>query len=204
MSSDQASPIDVSRETLERLQELRNLVIKWTSKINLVSKNSIEDIWNRHIWDSAQLVDGLEPVKNWVDIGSGGGFPGLVLAVLAKEHPIADELIFIESDQRKSAFLRTAIRELGLNAKVITARIETAEKQTAQILSARALADLTTLLSFAERHLHASGTALFPKGANWEKEVQDAQESWSFDLTVRKSVTDPSAAILQIKDIARV
>lgn len=194
---------DVSRETLERLKTLHALVLKWNRTINLISKTSIPDLWDRHIWDSAQVAFLKPTVAKWVDIGSGGGFPGLVVAIINKEIAPDCEMVMIESDVRKAAFLRTVIRELELNASVLAQRIEQAMPQHADVLSARALADLTVLLQFAERHLKADGTALFMKGTTWEKELKKASESWSFKSEVHKSRTEPDAAILEIKEIER-
>lgn len=195
---------NVSRETLDRLKTFHDLLVKWNVKINLVSKSSIPDLWNRHIWDSAQVVPLVDQADLWVDIGSGGGFPGLVVAIYALEKNPGRHVAMVESDQRKAAFLRTVIRELNLNASVKVQRVEALAPMQANVLSARALADLDQLLGFAERHLARKGSALFLKGEKWEKEVQRARESWSFELTAHKSITSPEAAILQIKEIQRV
>lgn len=196
--------IDVSRETLERLEVYVDLVRKWNPKINLVSKPSLDDIWQRHIADSVQLNNLAPSGDTWVDLGSGGGFPGIVLAILGLEAATDREFTLIESDHRKSTFLRTAIRELELKAQVLSQRIEEVPPLKADVLSARALADLDTLLGFASRHLHPAGTALFPKGETWEKEEHAAREQWSYSCEVIKSKTNPDAAILKIKDILRV
>ena len=195
--------LNVSRETHERLQAFSALVLKWTPKINLISKKDQVDIWSRHIVDSAQVAQAGYACDHWVDIGSGGGFPGLVVAVIAKETWPETRFTLIESDQRKGAFLRTAIRELGLNAKVLTARIEQAPSQNADILSARALADLSLLMGFADRHLSPSGIALFQKGANWQKEVDSAKQSWTFGVEAIKSQTHDDAVILKIQGVSR-
>ncbi|WP_424832140.1 16S rRNA (guanine(527)-N(7))-methyltransferase RsmG [Ruegeria sp.] len=195
--------LDVSRETLERLKEYSDLVERWNPKINLVSRNSLKDLWTRHIQDSVQVFRCAEPAQNWVDLGSGGGFPGLVCAIIAIEESPDTKFTLVESDQRKSAFLRTVIRECGANCTVISRRIEALEPLGADILSARALADLKTLISFCDRHLRASGTALLPKGANWKKELLEAQEEWQFQVEPITSVTEPQAAILKIKGVSR-
>lgn len=197
--------LNVSRETSECLKILADLLQKWNPKINLVSKSTLENLWTRHILDSAQVYDlAPHPVQHWVDIGSGGGFPGLVIALMAAEQNSPASVTLIESDQRKCAFLRTVLRETGTSASVITKRIEQAESQHASVLSARALADLSTLFSFASQHLAPDGIALFPKGMTWQKEVEQAQESWSFDLDVITSVTEPNSVTLKVKDIRRV
>lgn len=197
--------LNVSRETSDRLKKLADLLCKWNPKINLVSKTTLPDLWERHIYDSAQVFQCADhPVDHWVDIGSGGGFPGLVIAIMAAETNSPTKLTMIESDQRKCAFLRTVLRETGVTATVITKRIEQAEPQNASILSARALADLDLLFSFAERHLSETGTALFPKGATWEKELRKAEESWSFNHEVITSKTEAEAVILKVGEIRRV
>ncbi len=197
--------LNVSRETLTRLETLADLLVKWNPRINLVSKSTIDDLWTRHILDSVQVLRSAPAtVEHWVDIGSGGGFPGLVIALMSAEPEAPEKVTLIESDQRKCAFLRTVLRETGVSATVVTERIEKAVPQNADVLSARALADLSLLCGFGERHLSASGAAVFPKGARWEKELQSAQESWSFDCEVVKSITDPEAVILKIGELKRV
>jgi 16S rRNA (guanine527-N7)-methyltransferase len=199
-----ADDLNVSRETLEKLRAFSALVEKWTAKINLISKPSIPYLWQRHVLDSAQIFS-IEPsFDHWVDIGSGGGFPGIVIAIIAREESPLSRVTLIESDQRKSTFLRTAIRELDLSAIVISERIEAVDSQGADVLSARALADLPTLIGYAHRHLSPSGTCLFQKGNTWEKENEAAQKLWSYTFEAITSKTSPDAAILKIKDIARV
>ncbi|WP_204112590.1 16S rRNA (guanine(527)-N(7))-methyltransferase RsmG [Shimia biformata] len=202
--TDIAAALNVSRETLDRLEKLAELLQKWNPKINLVSKSTLSQLWARHILDSAQVFKLGRDVVHWVDIGSGGGFPGLVIALMKDEQGAPKRVTMIESDQRKCAFLRTVLRETGCEASILDQRIEKAPPQAADILSARALADLSVLCGFAERHLGGSGQAVFPKGANWQKEVALAQESWSFDLDVIQSKTEPEAVILKLGAIQRV
>ncbi len=194
--------LNVSRETIARLVEFEALVRKWTQKINLVSKATIDDIWDRHIVDSAQFCQYLpEKCVSFTDIGSGGGFPGVVLAAVLKEtHPEA-QVTLIESDTRKCAFLRNAARELELNATVLNERIEAAEPQDSDILTARALAPLHNLLPLVARHLSKDGTALLAKGQNWEQEIEEAQEKWAFRHIVHPSKTQKEAVILEVGEI---
>lgn len=197
--------LNVSRETSDRLEILSALLIKWNPKINLVSKSTIENLWTRHIADSAQLFTlRSETVGHWVDIGSGAGFPGLVVAILAAEKGNIGNLTMIESDQRKCAFLRTVLRETGVHATVIAERIEKVDCQNADVLSARALADLSTLFEFSEKHLRKTGIALFPKGISWENEVITAKKSWSFEFEAISSETEHKAVVLKVGDIQRV
>lgn len=200
----QVKGMNVSRETFERLTVFVQLVEKWNPRINLISKSSIPNIWDRHVADSVQLYRLAPESGSWVDIGSGGGFPGVIIAILAAEDVNRGPITLVESDQRKSTFLRTAIRELALSATVLSKRIEGLPPLNADVLSARALADLTALLGYAKYHLKPDGIAVFPKGAKWQKEHEDAQRLWSYSCEPIKSLTDPLAAVLKIKDIAHV
>jgi len=195
---------NVSRETFERLEAFGALVEKWTAKINLISKPSVPELWERHIIDSIQLYTLAPPQGRWVDLGSGGGFPGIVISILTSEKGEGHHVTLVESDQRKAVFLRTAIRELDLSSEVICDRIESISSLHADIISARALADLTSLLGYADMHLKPDGLAVFPKGENWKSEHEDAQSQWSYACEPIKSATNPSAAVLKIKDISRV
>ncbi len=196
--------INVSRETMDKLSGFVALVVKWTAKINLISKSSIPEIWQRHILDSVQIFDLAPAGGHWVDLGSGGGFPGIVIAILTQDTDIPHQVTLVESDLRKGTFLRAAIRELELQARVISDRIEKCDPLHADILSARALADLEKLLNHTERHLSPQGTALFPKGAQWQQEDAAARRLWSYDCEAVTSKTNPEAAILKIKEIKRV
>lgn len=195
--------LDVSRETFERLTQYVELVKRWNPKINLVSRKSLEDIWNRHIKDSVQVYRCAGSFENWADLGSGGGFPGMVCAIMAIEDAPDARFTFIESDQRKSAFLRNVARECGTKCTVVSKRIEAVEPLNADILSARALSDLRTLLSFCDRHLGKKGLALLPKGERWKKELEEAREEWKFDVDPITSLTEPQAVILKIKGVSR-
>lgn len=196
--------LNVSRETIERLEKFEEVLLKWNPRINLVSKSSLTDLWQRHIADSVQVFTCVEDAgESWLDIGSGGGFPGIVVAIMAAERSPKTKVTLIESDQRKSAFLRTAARECGVSISVLTERIEHAVPQNADILSARAVADLDALLEFSQRHLAVGGTSVFPKGANWKKEVDKAAQRWRFDVEPITSLTETEAVILKIKGVAR-
>jgi len=196
---------NVSRETLAHLEEYADLLRKWNPAINLVSKNTIKDLWQRHFYDSAQIYQlRAEKACKWADIGSGGGFPALVLAVMAKETAPVSHFTLVESDMRKSTFLGTVIRKLDLNAVVVSERIEETQPLDADILTARAVAPLEKLLGFANRHLKPGGIALFPKGDRFRDEIEQAMVNWRFDLEEIPSKTNPTGAILKIGDISRV
>lgn len=196
--------VDVSRETAARLETYAALLEKWNASINLVSKSTIPELWTRHFLDSAQLLELAPDGRAWADLGTGGGFPGLVVAILAAERRPDLRVTCLESDLRKATFLRSVIRETGIDATVIAGRIEQAAPLGADILSARALAPLDILLGYAERHLKPGGTALFPKGANHAEEVAQALATWTFRLDTYPSKTDPAATILKLGDIRRV
>ena len=195
---------NVSRETFDALCAFEGLVQKWSPKINLVSKADLSAVWTRHIQDSAQVFAHAPPTGHWVDIGSGGGFPVIVAAILSQGEGCDHRFTLVESDKRKCAFLRTAGRELGLKLTVHSERVEETTPLNADILTARALANLTALVGFAERHLNPDGVAIFPKGETWEKEHNAAQDVWSYRYEAIRSETNPAAAVLRIQDIARV
>lgn len=206
MSAGQGALRDVPRETSARLAAYAALLRKWNPAINLVSRSTLEALETRHIADSAQLFDLRPPgARHWVDLGSGGGFPGMVIAILAAEAEPDLRVTLIESDLRKATFLRTVARELDLgNVAILNTRIEDAPPQGADVLSARALAALPVLLGFAERHLGPDGIALFPKGARHAAELANALETWRATVQKFPSKTDPQAVILQLGGIARV
>ena len=195
--------MNASRETTDRFKLYLNLLRKWSPKINLVSKASLADAGKRHFSDSLQLVE-LCPLRpaHWVDLGSGAGFPGAVVAIaLARTHT---RVTLVESDQRKAAFLRTVSRETNVPFDVVANRIESLDPLDADVLSARALAPVDVLLEFTNRHMKKNGTAFFPKGETWANEVAHAEKQWRFSLEVHKSKTNANAAILQIGDLSRV
>lgn len=197
--------VNVSRETFAALKQYEAFIRRWTPAINLVSKNTVADLWDRHIADSAQVFTACDTsaVRSWVDLGSGGGFPGLVVAILAKDLRPAMRVTLVESDLRKATFLRQAAQALSLDVRVVSARIESLAPLSADILSARALAPLSELVSYAAKHLRDSGTAIFPKGVRYAEELADARKSWSFDVDTQPSLSEDNASILVIRNIHR-
>ena len=204
MSGRDLAGLSVSRETTERLNAYLDLLLKWTERINLVGRSTADDIWQRHFLDSAQLLTLAPEADTWLDLGSGGGFPGMVIAVLAKELRPALHLTLVDSDQRKCAFLRTVARDLDIACTLHCARIENLQPTSASIISARALADLPTLLALAHRHAHPDTTYLFPKGATWKNEVDNARKQWNFELEAITSQTQARSRILKINGVAHV
>lgn len=195
--------LDVSRETIARLEQLAELVVRWNPAINLVAAASVPEIMTRHIADSAQIVP-LAPASptSWVDVGAGGGFPGLVVAAILAETSPRTTVTLVESDRRKAAFLLTAAQAMGLRPVIRDERIEALEPQGADVLSARALAPLDRLLGLTSRHIAPDGIALFLKGRNVAAEIADARRTWRFDLAISPSLTDSDARILRIGGIA--
>ncbi|MFT4014535.1 MAG: 16S rRNA (guanine(527)-N(7))-methyltransferase RsmG [Paracoccus sp. (in: a-proteobacteria)] len=185
----------VSRET-EKLRGYAQLLRKWNPAINLVAPSTLQDLEIRHIEDSLGLSEIASKAQGpWLDIGSGGGLPGIVLGIMRQDLPIT----LMESDKRKCSFLRTAIRELALsNIQVLNARIEEATPQNVANVSARALAPMPLLLSYVSRHSAKDGRAWIMKGRNWQKEVVEARTFWSFDYIPHESRLEPGAAILEI------
>lgn len=196
------SGIDVSRETIDRLCKFEDIVLKWNPKINLISKSTIDDVWFRHITDSAQLHQYAPPnVSRWLDIGSGGGFPGIVMAAMSVGLGYQTDFTFVESDQRKATFLRAAARELELKVTVLAERVEATQAQNADVITARALKSVSELMPMLDRHIATEGIAILPKGRTFAGEIPAAQENWSFDMDGHASITDSDARILIVKDI---
>lgn len=195
----------VSRETTERLEVYAQLLRQWTPRINLVSRPSLDDLWTRHFADSAQLLPlAPEGARTWADLGSGGGFPGLVVAILAAERAPDLRVTLVESDHRKAVFLRTVAARTGVAVTVHAERSEGLAPLGADVVSARAMAPLGELLGHAARHLAPGGTAIFPKGAAWRREVEEALERWRFRCEDFPSETSSEAAILRFGEIERV
>lgn len=195
---------NVSRETMERLRLLEDLVAKWTPRINLISKRDRATIWDRHIADSAQIWQfSPEKPETWADFGSGGGFPGLVIGAFAADENPRLQLTLVESDQRKAAFLRQAVREMDIRCQVLAKRIEDVQPLAADVISARALASLPKLLEYLQLHGKESCVGIFPKGRRSNEEIEEARRDYRFKVTATPSITDEEAAILQISEVAR-
>lgn len=195
----------VSRETLQKLHIYCDLIRRWNPRINLVAASTIDDLWSRHIEDSMQIV-GLAPSTpaHWVDLGSGGGLPGVVCAIMSQELAPNCHFTLVESDKRKAAFLATCKHELALNMTVKSERAERLEPQRADVVSARALAPLPALLPLVARHMANDAIALLPKGKNHAAELEAARAEWQFTLASHVSQTDNLARILALRDIKRV
>jgi 16S rRNA (guanine527-N7)-methyltransferase len=188
--------LHVSRETLDRLDAFSATLRHWQRAINLVSPASLDHLWSRHFLDSAQVALYLpSTAKTVADLGSGAGLPGLVLAALRPDL----RLVLIESDGRKAAFLGEAARHMGLaNVRVVASRIELAAPVAADVVTARALAPLSKLLAWADRHRSDTAICLFHKGKGWRNELTEAMKDWDIPYDLFTSVTDRDAVILRI------
>lgn len=188
--------LNVSRETEEKLSLYHDLLIKWADTINLVAPGTLTEFRQRHLRDSLQLLDiAGSDWKTWCDLGSGAGFPGMVIAIAAQ--PL-QTVYLIESDKRKSSFLRAVARETGARAVIHAERIETASPKVADIVSARALAHLSKLLPFVERHMSARGRALLPKGETWKKELAETPDIGAYSYQTHESTTNARAVVFDI------
>ncbi len=198
----------VSRETLERLKIYHGLLLKWQRTVNLVAPASLDYAWERHFVDSAQLFSMLpEGATRWLDLGSGGGFPGLVIVAMGAENEPNIEVTLVESDIRKCGFLREVARAMGVRVHILSRRIGDIPQQSADVISARALSGLSALIEHAKPHLTTNTRLLFPKGGAWREEVETLPAHWQMICDPVPSVTHPDAVILkfdvsQLKDEA--
>ncbi|MDH4440186.1 MAG: 16S rRNA (guanine(527)-N(7))-methyltransferase RsmG [Rhizobium sp.] len=201
-----ADQLNVSRETRERLEKFAALFIKWAAKINLVAPSTTEALWSRHIADSLQLRNIVPDPARWIDLGSGGGFPGIVTAILLAE---AGEgwVDLVESNNKKCGFLRMALIETSARGAVHPVRIEDAQTRlkAPDVISARALADLDQLLVFTEPWAaqNSDMKLIFHKGRDYQAEIEKARGRWAFDLVIHQSVVEADSVILEITSLER-
>ena len=194
-----AAAADVSRETLARLERYADLLRKWNPRINLVGKSTLADLWRRHMLDSAQLFPLIpDKAKNIVDLGSGAGFPGMVLAIMG-----ATGVHLIESDRRKCAFLGEVAREVGADVTIHAARIGEIDPFGASVITARALAPLEELLDMVEPFVEKHSILLFLKGRTAKEELTRAQKVWTMRVHEIPSQTDSEGTILSLETISR-
>ncbi len=200
-ATDFANTFSVSHETIERLERYERLLVQWQKAVNLVAPATIPNIWQRHFADSAQLLPLAPNAKTWVDLGSGGGFPGLAIAImLANQKECCVHLV--ESNSRKCAFLSEVVRQTGARARVHLLRIADAATPgavpAADVVTARALAPLDALLELAQPFFGTASAGLFLKGREAGVEIADARKRWTFDIKVHPSISDAQGQILEI------
>ena len=194
----------VSRETFDRLAAFEAEFRRWAARINLAAPSTLDEVWSRHILDSAQLVSLAPDASAWLDLGSGGGFPGAVVAILLGERE-GGRIELVESNNKKAAFLKSVLGSLGAPATVHVCRIEdaSARVETPEIVTARALAPLPRLLELVRPWLGAGATGLFHKGRDYAAEIAESRDGWRFDLVEHQSRVDPSSRILELSGVAR-
>lgn len=192
----------VSRETLDRLEVFADLLARWNRTARLVSPSTLGSIWHRHMLDSAQLLDHIpKEAGKVVDIGTGGGFPGLVLSIIAAERRPRTRFVLVDGNARKCEFLREVCRRTGTEAEIRDVRDSELEPQCADVVTARAVAPLGGLLGMACRHLSEGGICVFPKGKGVATEIESAANTWCFGLTAAPSRTDGCGRILLIREL---
>ncbi len=212
--NDFARVFDVSRETCARLDTYAALLRQWQKTINLVAPNTVDTVWHRHFADSAQLYAHIPPsARHLVDLGSGAGFPGLVLAIMAADKRPSGgvddglKVTLVESDTRKAAFLRDVARQVGLAVDIMSTRIESITKSAnllaADVITARALAPLPKLFGLVEPLFKPDSVALFLKGKAVADEVEAAAKHWTFDLELVPSLTEVDARIAVVRKLER-
>jgi 16S rRNA (guanine527-N7)-methyltransferase len=190
----------VSRETLERLEAYAALLLRWNQKINLIGRDTEADIWRRHLLDSAQLAPLIPPsARSLADIGTGAGLPGLILSILNTPATIH----LIESDQRKAAFMREAVRITQATAIIHEKRVEQVSLPIQDVVVARACAPLDLLLAMAEKLISIHTLCVFPKGARAEQELTAARARWNMQVRLVPSRSDPLGRILVLTEVAR-
>lgn len=191
----------VSRETIEQLTLYQKYLEQWQKKINLVSKATLPDVWKRHFEDSLQLLKYIPEQKlNLIDMGSGAGFPGLVLA-MARPNQLCVTLV--EADQRKSLFLENVSRETKTSVTLLNERIEKLKNIKADVITARALCPLNQLFEYAFHLLTEKSVCLFHKGKGVEKEIEEAKKNWNFELEIIPSITDSEGKIIKVTCLRR-
>jgi 16S rRNA (guanine527-N7)-methyltransferase len=195
-----AAATGVSRETIARLEAYAALLVTWSARINLVGRKTLDDLWRRHFLDSAQLLPLLPPrTSSVVDLGSGAGFPGLVLAILG-----VSGVELIEADSRKAAFLREGARITGADVVIRGCRIETVPRHEVDVITARGCAPLVRLLELGEQFIGPHTTCILPKGVRADEELTTAGKAWTMAVTRYPSRADPGGSVLFLQQVVRV
>lgn len=196
---------NVSRETMSALEKFESNLINWSNSINLVSKTTLVDFWTRHAIDSAQLILAAGPKdRDWVDFGSGAGFPGLIIAALLKEGGCDYRVRLIDNSLKRCAFLREAARLIGVNVEVINSDLEVVVPERFNIVTARAFTNLTNLLNYSHQYAALGARMLFLKGENVQTEVDEASTKYSFAFKITPSIAYARGCIIEISELAKI
>ena len=194
-----ADLVPVSRETLARLEAYAALLVRWSARINLIGRDTIADLWRRHILDSAQLQPFIpSAARSLIDLGTGAGLPGLVLAILG-----VPGVELVEADSRKCAFLREAARIAEVPVAIRGCRIQAVPPHPVDVVTARALAPLDRLLGLAEPFLAPGTECLLLKGERVEGELTLARRHWTMTASLHQSHSDPRGVVLRLQQVAR-
>lgn len=194
----------VSRETMVCFVQIEQALVQWSRRFNLVSPASLSQFWSRHVLDSVQLFD-LAPntAKTWLDMGSGAGFPGMILAIMLRER-LGATMVLVESNRKKASFLQHCTRISGAPATIKQQRIETVIAENIDVITARALAPLDQLLAFSQPFCGKETLLILPKGKNAKQELTNAQKQWDIEVDMHTSKTDCHAVVLCVRKFSCV
>ena len=195
---------NVSRETFEQLKAYEASLVEWQNKFNLVSNSSLQDCWNRHFVDSAQLFKFIPAsAKTLLDFGSGAGFPAMVLAIMAKEKTPYLKVSLVESIAKKTLYLNEVKKICNLDVEVLNQRIESLPNKKVDVITSRAMASLKELLNYTQKFFAKNTICIFPKGKKYLEEIAEAKKQWSFDCEIYDSETSDEGKILIIKNLQK-
>ncbi len=195
---------DVSCETFYQLKTYQSLLEEWQVKFNLVSSSSIKDAWNRHFLDSAQLFQYIpKEAKNMIDFGSGAGFPGMVLAIMAKEKTPYLKVVLVDSIRKKTVYLKEVAQKTNTSVDIINDRIENIPNQKFDIITSRAMTSLSDLLKYSYPFCHKGSLCIFPKGKNYALELKEAHSKWNFKCVIKASEQSEEGKILIVSNIRK-
>lgn len=195
---------DVSRETFDKLKTYQSMLIEWQQKFNLVSSSTLEDAWNRHFLDSVQLFKLLpKDAKIMYDFGSGAGFPGMVLAIMANEKMPNLEVNLVESTAKKTLYLNAVKEQTNVKVNILNNRIEKLPLIKADVITSRAMASLNELLGYAIRFCSKKTICIFPKGKRYAEELAEAHKHWKFKCQILPSEQSEDGKILIVTDLTK-
>ena len=195
----------LTNATPAQMGDLERFIARLTEAnavMNLIGPDTLPDVWNRHIWDSAQLLEHAPVAQSWADLGAGAGFPGIVLAIMLKTQP-KSHVWLIDSLGKRCRFLQEVVDSLSLRATVLNGRAED-NAVTVEVVTARAVAPMEKLLGYAQPYLQRGATGLFLKGEKAEAEVAEARKVWQFKSNLSISRSDPRGRIVSVRGISRV
>ncbi len=195
---------NVSRETFEKLELYKSLLLEWQKRFNLVGGKTVENVWERHFEDSAQLFDFIPQKASLLyDFGSGAGFPGMVLAIMASEKTPYLKIKLVESTGKKTMYLNEVASRTNTNVEIINDRIEKIKVEKADVITSRAMTSLNELLAYAYPFCKKETLCIFPKGKKYAEEIKEAQKNWKFDCQIKDSVTSNEGRILLINHLSK-